>query len=119
MKAEKQLFDQNGNLLCTLHIRQEARYHDCEYNQLKKRFSSSVAELSKISINADGTVVNDDDTAILERAETYAQAFLSEWLEPDEVATIFAVHKPFSSVNGGFYVMQVLNTINLLRGGET
>ena len=101
-----------GQLVCKIHFRTAELAIVDRFNELKNDFSSIIAPLSRININADGTTNDDDESwAVLKQVEGQIKRRLNILLDTDDADEIFKTRFPFSSVGGRFFVENVLDVL--------
>lgn len=100
-----------GRVIAKLHIRTADISILDRFNALMKDFSSITKPLEDISLNADGTVEFDRDWAKVKKVEGLLIQKINALFDMDDANDLFATRNPFSSVNGRFFVENVLEVL--------
>ena len=74
-------------------------------------FDSIIKPLSDMDIKNDGTSEFDDHWEKLQQVETVVKQRINALFDTDDADALFATRHPFSSVNGVFYVENVLTVL--------
>lgn len=105
-----------GKVICKLHIRPgDVTIYD-RYKALMKDFDSIIKPLSDMDIKNDGTPDFDEDWERLKRVESNIKQKINELFDTDDADALFATRSPFSSVNGAFFVENVLTVLGQVIG---
>lgn len=100
-----------GKVICKLHIRTgDVAIYD-RYKALMKDFDAIVQPLSEMDITKDGDAVFEENWARLKKVENDLKQRINELFDMDEADELFASRSPFSSVNGHFFVENVLTVL--------
>ena len=100
-----------GKLICNIYIRPADISILERYNKLTDDFDEIVKPLQSVSLNPDGTAKFEDEWAAIKAAEDELKKRINEVFDMEEADEIFKTRNPFSSVNGKFFCLNVLEVI--------
>lgn len=103
-----------GKLICKIHIRPADFSIIDRYNALMMDFDALIEPLKSLTLKNDGTTAFEKDWQVLKRVEDTLKDRINKLFDMDEADDIFANRNPFSSVNGSFFCVQVLNALQEL-----
>ena len=81
------------------------------YKALMDDFDSIMQPMADIGVNNDGTANSDAEWAVLKQVEDEIKKRINALLDSNDADGLFATRSPFSSVNGVFYVENVLTVL--------
>ena len=81
------------------------------YNALMDDFDKIVEPLGDIKMNSDGTATIEDDWAIVKSVESKVIERINEIFDSQDASNLFKNRNAFSSINGVFYVENVLSAL--------
>lgn len=100
-----------GKVICKLHIRTgDIGIYD-RYKALMANFDSIIRPLADVDINLTGEAAIEDKWEIVKKVEDNLKQRINELFDMDEADALFATRKPFASVNGHFFVENVLTVL--------
>ena len=100
-----------GRVICKLHFRPgDVSIYD-RYKALMDDFDSIMQPMADIGVNNDGTANSDAEWAVLKQVEDEIKKRINALLDSNDADGLFATRSPFSSVNGVFYVENVLTVL--------
>lgn len=100
-----------GQVICKLHFRPgDVSIYD-RYKALMDDFDSIMQPMADIGVNNDGTANSDAEWAVLKQVEDEIKKRINALLDSNDADGLFATRSPFSSVNGVFYVENVLTVL--------
>ncbi len=107
------LVNRYGELICKIHFRTAELAIVDRFNDLEKDFPKIIEPLGNININPDGTVNESDEEswAVLKRVEADIKRRLNTLLDSSDADEIFKTRFPFSSINGRFFIENVLDVL--------
>lgn len=108
---EVSLVNKFGKLICKVHFRPADYSIIDRYRALMENLESLIEPLKSLALRNDGTTAFDEDWQTLKGVETVLKDKINELFDMDEADEIFAKRNPFSSVNGTFYCVIVLNAL--------
>ena len=108
---EIRLVNKFGKEICKIHIRPADFSIIDRYNAMMMDFDTLIEPLKALSLSNDGTVEFEQDWQTLKMVENTLKDRINELFDMDEADAIFAKRNPFSSINGTFYCVQVLNAL--------
>lgn len=100
-----------GKLICNIYIRPADFSILDRYDQFNADFSDIVEPLKDVDIKNDGTATFEEDIVILKAVEKELKKRINAVFDMDEADEIFATRNPFSSVNGRFFCMNIIDAI--------
>lgn len=98
-----------GDEICKLRIRAGDLSLLDRHDKLMKDFDKIVEPISNMDINADGTA--GDGWAEMKKIERRLIKSLEDMFDTKDIRKIFAKRNPFSSIDGKFYIENVLAMI--------
>lgn len=100
-----------GQVICKLHFRPgDVSIYD-RYKALMDDLDSIMQPMADIGVNNDGTANSDAEWAVLKQVEDEIKKRINALLDSNDADGLFATRSPFSSVNGVFYVENVLTVL--------
>ena len=106
------LMNKYGQVICRLHFRTSEYAILDRFNELKNNLPAILEPLSRIDLNPDGSAPDQDESwAVLKEVEGNIKRELNKLLDMTEADEIFKTRSPFSSVNGKYFVLVVLDAL--------
>lgn len=103
-----------GQVIAAVHIRPTDMSIIGRLKTLQEEAPRIIEELDQVSVNPDGSGVDDADYEIVMRLEKRMTDELAKVFDTDEIAQIFAKRSMFSSINGDFFVTIIINALGEL-----
>lgn len=97
--------------ICTLRLRLSDIGIVDRYNDMVNHFQETIASLKDISFNADGTASFMQDWDLLKRVEKEVIDQINVLFDFKDAEKIFKTRNAFSSVNGKFFVEEILTVL--------
>lgn len=100
--------DKSGHVLYQVHYRLDGPSLQRRYKKFRCGFKGIVKPLATVDIRPDGSAAAAHMQKILDRAEMELEKRLNALLGVDEAQVLFTQRRPFASVGGEFFCLQII-----------
>lgn len=100
--------DKSGHVLCRVHYRSDGPSLQRRYKNFRRGFKGIVKPLATVDIRPDGSATAAHKQKILDRAEMELKKRINALLGVEEAESLFAQRRPFASVGGEFFCLQII-----------
>lgn len=102
------IYNKYSKLICNVYFRPADMSILDRYDKLMHDIPALVDPLKSINIQRDGTAFYEKDWPVIKGVENELKRRINELFDMDEADDIFRTRAPFSSVNGEFFCMLVI-----------